>query len=65
MVMKGASLIVVLETLLLPSCFTHLEGKGQELVAISLKYQGCLEMPVLLPNSESRVKGPSGDPYHL
>lgn len=53
MVMKGTSLIVILETLLLPSCFTHLKGKVQEPVAISLKYQGYLEMPVLLANAQS------------
>lgn len=52
-VMKGASLVVILETLLLPSCFTHLKEKVQELVAISLKYQGYLGMPVLLANSRS------------
>lgn len=74
MVMKGASLIVILETLLLASCFTHLKGKVQELGAISLEYQGYLEMPVLLANPQSlewslvnfqSPKGPSGDGYHL
>jgi len=40
--MKGASLIVILETLLLPSCFTHL--KKQVEVTASHRCQNCLEM---------------------